>query len=175
MPPNCSRWKSSSGLPSEVSDGQPFQPLVVEQAAVHLVRARLGDHVDHAAGGAAELRVRAGGDDLELLDGVERDVDGRALAAHLLAEEAVVVVAAVEADVVEDAALAGERDLVAVRPLHDADARGQRQQILELAAENRRRPIVGLIERRRRRRPRGIDRGRLRAHRDRLGDAGQSA
>ena len=63
----------------------------------------------------------------------------RALAADLLAEEAVVVVAAVEADVVEDAALAGERDLVAVRPLHDADARRERQQILELAAEDRQR------------------------------------
>ena len=67
--------------------------------------------------------LRAGGDDLELLDRVERDVDGRALAARLLAEEPVVVVAAVEADVVEDAALSGERDLVAVRSLHDADAR----------------------------------------------------
>ena len=47
-------------------------------------------------------------DHLELADRFERDVDGRALAAGLLAEEAVVVVAAVEADVVEDAALAGE-------------------------------------------------------------------
>ena len=84
---------------------------------MRLVRARLGDDVDHAAGGAAELGVGAGRDDLELLDRFERDVDGGALAAHLLAEEAVVVVAAVEADVVEDAALAGEVDLVAVRPL----------------------------------------------------------
>ena len=72
------------------------------------VGAGLGDDVDDAAGGAAELGGGAGGDHLELLDRVERDVDRRALAAHLLAEEAVVVVAAVEADVVEDAALAGE-------------------------------------------------------------------
>ena len=82
-----------------------------------LVRARLGDDVDDAAGGAAEFGVGAGRDDLELLDRFERDVDGRALPADLLAEEAVVVVAAVEADVVEDAALAGEVDLVAVGSL----------------------------------------------------------
>ena len=108
VPPNCSRWKSCSGLPSEVFDGQTFEPLVMEEAAVRLVGARLGDDVDDAAGGAPELGVGAAGDDLEFLHRVERDVDGGALAAHLLAEEAVVVVAAVQADVVEDAALAGE-------------------------------------------------------------------
>ena len=95
----------------------------MKQAALHLVGARLGDDVDDAAGGAAELGVRAGGHHLEFLDRFERDVDRGALAAHLLAEEAVVVVAAVEADVVEDAALAGKGDLVAVRALDDADAR----------------------------------------------------
>ena len=87
------------------------------------VRAGLGDDVDDAAGRAAELGRGAAGDDLELLHRVERDVDRRALTAGLLAEEAVVVVAAVEADVVEDAALPGERDFVAVGPLDDADAR----------------------------------------------------
>jgi hypothetical protein len=47
----------------------------VEQRCRDLVGARLGDDVDDAAGGAAELGARAGGDDLELLDRVERDVD----------------------------------------------------------------------------------------------------
>ena len=56
---------------------------------------------------------------------------------RLLAEEAVVVIAAVEADVVEDAALAGKRDLVSVRPLHDRHTGRQRQQVLELASEVR--------------------------------------
>ena len=84
-----------------------------------LVRAGLGDDVDDAAGRAAELRRRAGGDHLELLDRFERDVHRGALPAGLLAEEPVVVVAAVEADVVEDPALPGEGDLVAVGPLDD--------------------------------------------------------
>ena len=38
--------------------GQPLEALVVEQAALDLVGARLGDHVDDAAGGAAELGAR---------------------------------------------------------------------------------------------------------------------
>jgi hypothetical protein len=78
--------------------------------------ARLGDDVDDATGSTTALRVRAAGDDLELLDRVERDVDGHPLAADLLAEEAVVVVAAVEADVVENPALARKGDRVTVRP-----------------------------------------------------------
>src|SRR5439155_19271462 len=117
---------------------QRGDPLIMEQAAPDLVRARLGDDVDDAAARAAEFGAGAGRHDLKLLDGLERDVDRRALPAHLLAEETVVVVAAVEADVVEDAALPGERDLVAVRTLDDADARRQREQILELAPQNRR-------------------------------------
>ena len=86
---------------------------------LRVVRAGLGDDVDHASGSAAELGRRAGGDHLELLDRVERDVDRGALAARLLAEEPVVVVAAVEADVVEDAALAGKADRVSVGSLDD--------------------------------------------------------
>ena len=77
---------------------------------------------------------------------------GRALAAGLLAEEPVVEVAAVEADVVEHAALAGERDFVAVGALHDAHARRQREQVFELAAEDRRRLDRRLIQRHRDRR-----------------------
>src|SRR5207237_7620675 len=118
---------------------EPFDALVMEQRAGDLIRARLGDDVDDASGGMAELGAGAGGDHLKLLDRLERDVDRRALPADLLAEEPVGVVAAVEADVVEDAALAGERDLVAVGALHDAHAGRQREEILELAPEDRRR------------------------------------
>src|SRR5260370_2208782 len=89
------------------------------------------------AGSASELGVGSAGDDLELPDGLERDVDGGALAARLFAEEPVVVVAAIEADVVEDAALPLDGDLVAVGPLHDADAGSQGEQILKLASEHR--------------------------------------
>jgi hypothetical protein len=82
----------------------------MEDASLERVRSRLRDDVDDAAGRAAEFRGSAAGDDLELLDGIQRDVDRRALTTRLLAEESVVVVAAVEADVVEDAALTGKRD-----------------------------------------------------------------
>jgi len=60
---------------------------------------------------------------LKLLHCFEREIDRRALAAELLAKETVVVVAAVERNVVEDAALSGEIDLVAVWSLRDTDAR----------------------------------------------------
>ena len=126
---------------------QALQTLEVEQAAVQVVGARLRDDVDDAAGGAAELRVGPAGHDLELLDRLQRDVDRRALAAELFAEESVVVVAAIEADVVVHAALPIEGDLVAVRPLDDADAGSEGEQILELAAEDRRRADGGLVER----------------------------
>src|SRR5206468_1972868 len=78
--------------------GEGLDALVMEQAAVEVVGAGLGDDVDDTAAGAAKFRVRPAGDDLELLDGLKRDVDCGALAAGLLAEETVVVVAAVERD-----------------------------------------------------------------------------
>ena len=152
---------------------EPFEALMMEQRARHLVRARLGDDVDDAAGGAAEFGAGAGGDHLKFLDRFQRDVDGRALPADLLAEEAVAVVAAVEADAVEDAALTRERDLVAVRPLHHADARSERQQILELAAEDRRRFDGLLIERGRRCRARDLHRRGLGRDRHGFSDTGQ--
>ena len=124
VPPNCSRLKSVSGLPSDVFDGQRLEALEAER------RCRAASFVpDFVMTLTTPPAVRPNSAFAPVattwnsLHRVERDVDGRALAAHLLAEEAVVVVAAVEADVVEDAALAGERDLVAVRPLHDAHAR----------------------------------------------------
>ena len=149
--------------------GQPLEPLEMEDRAVHVVRARLRDDVDHAARRPAELGGRAAGDHLEFLHGVQGDVDGSALSPDLLAEEAIVEIAAVEAEIVEHAPLPGEGDLVAVGPLHHAHARRQRQQIFELASENRRVLDRGLIQRAGDRRA-----GRLHqrgpAHRDGLRD-----
>ena len=127
--------------------GQSLQTLEMEHAAVQVIGSRLGDDVDDAPGGAAELRVGAAGHDLEFLHRLQRDVDGRALSAQLLAEEAIVVVAAVEADVVVHAALSAERNLVAIGALHDAHPGSEREQIFELPAEDGRRADGGLIER----------------------------
>src|SRR5438034_2684007 len=57
------------------------------------------------------------------------------------------VVAAVQAHVVEDTALARERDLVAVRPLDHADPGGEGQQVLELPPEDGRVGDRGLVQR----------------------------
>jgi hypothetical protein len=70
------------------------------------------------------------------------------LSAELFAEEAVVVVAAIEADVVEDSTLSSEVDLVAVGALSDADSGRERQQVFKLAAEDRRGAYGLLVERR---------------------------
>ena len=152
--------------------GQPFHALEFEDAALDRVRAGLGDDVDHAAGRPSELGRRAARDDLELLHRVERDVDRRALTARLLTEEPVVVVAAVEADVIEDAALPGKRDFVAVRSLHDADARRERQEVFELAPENRNRVDRRLVQRCRGRSPRRLDHGSRGRHRHRFRHTG---
>ena len=121
------------GLSIGSRSGQRLRTEILETASVDLIRAGLRDDVDNAARRAAEFGVGATGHDLKLLDGLQRDIDGCALASHLFAEEAVVVIAPVEADVIEDAALAVEVDFVAVRSLHDADAWSQSQQVLELA------------------------------------------
>ena len=59
--------------------------LEVEKAAVDFVGAGLGDDVDYPAGRAPELGAAAGGNHLELFDGVNGDVNLGALAARLLA------------------------------------------------------------------------------------------
>jgi hypothetical protein len=54
----------------------------------------------------------------------------------VLAKLTVVVVTAVEANVIENTALAGKVDLVSVRALRNADAGSQSEQILKLPAED---------------------------------------
>ncbi len=127
--------------------GQSLQTLEMENAAVQVIGSRLRDDIDDAPGRAAELRVGAAGHDLEFLHRLQRDVDGGALSAQLLAEEAIVVVAAIEADVVVHASLSAERDLVAIGALHDADSGSEREQIFELPAQDGRRADGRLIER----------------------------
>src|SRR5437660_3899162 len=113
------------------------------------VGAGFRDDVDDASGAAAELRVGAARRDLEFLDSFQRDVNRGALATHLFAEESVVVVATVEADVVEDAPLPVDIDLVAVRTLSNADAGGQCQQVFKFAPEHRCRCHGDLVKGRR--------------------------
>src|SRR3989304_389141 len=103
---------------------------------MYVIGARLGNHVDDAARRAPELGAGTGRHHLELLDGVEGDVNRGALPAYLFAEEAVVVVAAVQADVVEHATLPVEVNLVAVGSLHDAHPGRQREQVLKLSSQN---------------------------------------
>ena len=116
-----------------------FQALEMKKAAMQFVSAGLRYNIDHTTGTAAKLCRRAGRYHLKFLYCIERDIDGRALSSNLFAEETVVVVAAVKADVVEDSTLPGEVDFVAIRPLHDAYSGSQRQQIFELSSQNWRR------------------------------------
>src|SRR5207245_1619854 len=88
------------------SRSQSFGAEVFEECPVDSVCPRFCNDVDDSAGTAAELRVRPARGNLKFLDSFQRDVNCRALPAHLLAKKTVIVVAAVEADVVEDSALA---------------------------------------------------------------------
>ena len=93
-------------------------PEVVGRAG-ECVGARLGDHVDEPASRAAIFGGGALVHDHQLLDGVLIERERRPLSAALLAEKRVVEVRPVDDEVVEDAALAGDVQLVAVRPLRN--------------------------------------------------------
>src|SRR5687767_7694060 len=111
-------------------------PPVEEQTAVDVVRSGLGDDVDDASRCTTVLCVRTGRDHLEFLDGIERDIDRRSLSTCLLTEESVVIIAAVETDVIEYPALAGKVYLVAVRSLRDTNAWREGEKVFELAAQD---------------------------------------
>ncbi len=138
--------KTIEGLAIRSGGSERFRAEVLKKCAVIHIGAGLRDDVDDTTGAAAELCVGAARGDLKFLDGFQCDVNGRALAAHLLTEESVIVVAAIEADVVEDAALAVDVDFVAVRTLRNTDAGSERKQIFELAAENRSRSDRYFVE-----------------------------
>src|SRR5262249_40449620 len=105
---------------------------------MQLVGAGLCYPVDDAPRRASQLRPGAARDPLGFLDRIECNVDSGTLPAHLLPEEAVVVVAAIKTDVVEDSTLPGKADLIAVGPLHYAYAGSEREQIFKFPAQNRR-------------------------------------
>ena len=81
-PTACSWKRSPVFLKSLAANDRRWDQTA--EPGVQLVGARFGDDVHHAAGRAPELRVGAAGHHLELLHRLQRDVDGRALAAHLL-------------------------------------------------------------------------------------------
>ena len=108
-------------------------PEVVGRPA-RVVRPRLRDHVDEAPGRAAELGRRALVHHHDLLDRVLVEGERGPLAAPLLAEERVVEVGPVDDDVVEDAALAGDVEDVAVRPLRYRRPRRQQGEVEVVAA-----------------------------------------
>ena len=116
--------------------GLAAQRVILERhvrGAVVIVRPRLRDDVDKAGHGAAELGIRSVGDDDHLLHGVEIEGERRPLPAALLAEERIVEVRAIDRDVVRDALLAVDRQLVAVGALHDGDPGRELGELEEVA------------------------------------------
>src|SRR6266852_190439 len=104
---------------------------------MQIVCARFGNNVNDAPSRAPELRACSGRDDLKLFDGIKRNVYRCSLAARLFSEESIVVVASVKTDVVEDASLSGEVNLVAIGPLSNTHSRSQSEQVFEFPSEHR--------------------------------------
>jgi len=88
-------------------------------AAGEVVGTGLRQDRDEARSGPSKLGVGAVGHDDHLLDGIEIEGKGGPLAATLLAEEGIVEVGAIDHHVVVNAALAVDRDLVAIGALYD--------------------------------------------------------
>ena len=143
FPVEVRQWVAVRG----VAD-QGFEALIVEEAPMEVVGAGLGSDIDDAAAGSAKLSICTAGNDLKFLYGFEGDINRRLLAAGLLAEEAVDAVAAIKADVVEDASLSVDANFVAIRTLDGADAGRKREQVLEFAAQHRRGLDDLIVERR---------------------------
>src|SRR5207253_8162444 len=124
--------------------GNRVELAEVVDRAPQLIGAGLRDDVDETGARPAELGRRAPGGDDDLLHGVEVERERWALAAALLSEEGVVEVGSVHRDNVEDAALAGDGELVAIRPLHDRDVGCEQRQIEVVAPvvrQSRDRPV----------------------------------
>src|SRR5207253_7592680 len=99
-----------------------------------IVCAGFGNHIDDAARRPPKFRARACSHHLKFLNGIQRNIYSRALVASLFTEEAVVVVTAVKADVIENATLSDEVDFISVRPLYDTHAGRQGQQVFKLSS-----------------------------------------
>src|SRR5512134_2759029 len=85
-----------------------FHSLEVKCTSVNIVGARFGNDVDDAACCASKLCARTGGNYLKFFHGLECDIDRGSLTSKLFTEKTVVVIAAVEAHVVEYASLPGK-------------------------------------------------------------------
>ena len=130
--------------------GQRAVLSIIVDRAVEGVRPGLGHHVHEPAGGTAELGVGAGGRDHDFLHRIEIERERRALAAALLTEERIVEVGAVHRNVVVDALLPADRQLVAVRTLHDRHVGCEQRQVQIVA------PVVGEARDRRVRQTGGV-------------------
>ena len=106
---------------------------VVVHRAAHGVGAALGDHVHESAGRAPELGAGARVGHHQLLHGVEIERERRPLASALLAEERIVEIRTIDADVVVGATLARDADHVAIRSLRAGHVRRQQRQREEIA------------------------------------------
>ena len=142
------------------------------RGTLHVVRARLRDHVDEARHRSAELRIRAVGDDDHLFHRIEIERERRTLSAALLAEERIVEVGAVDGDVVRDSLLSVDRQLIAVGSLHDRHAGRELREVEEVASVVRQSTHRFLIDARRSFSPGGFDQRRLRGDDDLLGHGG---
>ena len=99
-----------------------------------LIGPRLGNHVDKAPRGAAELGGGTLIDHYEFLDGVLVESECRPLAAALLSEERVVEVRTVDDEVIENASLAADVELVAIRSLGNRGTGREQGHVHEVAA-----------------------------------------
>ena len=122
-------------LIERVSGGQLAIAVVVEGITARVVGARLGDDVDEAGRGAADVGAGARAHDLELVDRRLREEEHRLVAAALIALQRVVEVGAIDGDVRVDRALARDHHARPIRFLHQR--RRQLRELRERAAANR--------------------------------------
>ena len=116
-------------------DAVPLAEVV--GGARQFVGARLRDHIHKPSGRPSELGRGTLVHHHHLLDRVLAEGEGRPLPAPLLAEEGVVEVGPVHDEVVEDAALAADVELISVGALRDRDAGSQKREVQVVA------PVVG--------------------------------
>ena len=104
---------------------------------LQFVGTRLCDHIHKAPGGPPELGRRTLVHHHHLFDRVLAEGERRPLPAPLLAEEGIVEVGPVHDEVVEDAPLSADVQLVPVGPLGNRDAGSQQREVQVVA------PVVG--------------------------------
>ena len=121
-------------------EASPF--LILMRGAVKFVGAGFRHHIHESAGTAAELRWRSVGHHLEFADRVQIHRERRALAAALFPKKGVVIVRAINRNVVVDALLPIDGNLIAIGPLHNGNPWGQAHQVEKIAS------VVGQIRHR---------------------------